>query len=272
MKTKVIVFRHHLQSVQFTDEKIYIHPNEIRMDKIINRLGRKIVVPSMGVYKGMEQFEKVNLKKVSIIPYIYDFSKYKSPNPQKIEEIKTHYPCKLRLIMISRLVKLKRHHLVFPVIKELVQNGYDIKMLVLDQGPEKDNLMEYINNNGLSESIILIGYTNDFVNYMAACDLLIQPSLSDASNSAAKEMSLFGKPVAVSNNVGDYNDYVKDNVNSYLIPVSDSSRHIKNIILHAYNNPQKLIVMGELLKKEVISRFDASHASNIMLLYESLLK
>jgi glycosyltransferase involved in cell wall biosynthesis len=241
------------------------------MDKIINRFAKKIVVPSSGVYKGMEKYENVSMSKVLIIPYIYDFSKYQSPDQTAVEEIKKNYPCRLRLIMVSRMVRLKRHHVVFPVIKDLVSEGYDIKLLVLDQGPEKENLKNYIREHKLDSAIVMLGYRKDFVNYMAACDLLIQPSLSDASNSVAKEMALFEKPVAVSQGVGDYDDYVKHGENGYLIPVTGSAAHIRNLIIDAYNHPDQLIIMGRLLKKEVISRFDSSRSSEIIALYESLL-
>jgi glycosyltransferase involved in cell wall biosynthesis len=271
MRSKVVVFRHHLQSVHETDEITDVHPNEIRMDKIINRFAKKIVVPSSGVYKGMEKYENVSMSKVLIIPYIYDFSKYQSPDQTAVEEIKKNYPCRLRLIMVSRMVRLKRHHVVFPVIKDLVSEGYDIKLLVLDQGPEKENLENYIREHKLDSAIVMLGYRKDFVNYMAASDLLIQPSLSDASNSVAKEMALFEKPVAVSQGVGDYDDYVKHGENGYLIPVTGSAAHIRNLIIDAYNHPDQLIIMGRLLKKEVISRFDSSRSSEIIALYESLL-
>lgn len=271
VKAKIIIFRHHLQSVHETDEKIEVHPNELRMDKMINKLAKKIVVPSSGVYNGMLQYEKVNADKLLVIPYIYDFSKYQLPNVEAVEQIRKEYSCSLLLIMVSRMIRLKRHHVVLPVLKELINKGYDIKMILLDLGPEKENLENYVNANNLGSNVFFLGYRTDFVNYMAASDLLIQPSLTDASNSAAKEMALFEKPVAVSEGVGDYSDYVVNNKNGYLIPVTESGMHVKNIIVDAYNNQSKLKRMGAELKKEVISRFDSMNAEKIMQLYESLL-
>lgn len=268
---RVIIFRHHLQSVHQTNENINVNANESLMDKIINRLAKIIVVPSRGVYNGMLRYEKVNENKLRIIPYIYDFSQYGKPDLAEVEKIKTQYPCKLRLLMVSRLIRLKRHHIVFPVIKELLLKGYDIKLLALDTGPEKENLDRYITENNLTASIILLGYRTDFVNYMAACDMLIQPSLTDASNSAAKEMSLFEKPIAASKNVGDYDDYIKDGENSYLIPTTDSAEHLREIIVDAYNNPGKIKNMGKKLKEEVVSRFDARNAGEVLNLYKELL-
>ena len=271
IKAKIIIFRHHFQFTNLNESRIKKNRNEILFDKVINTLAKKIIVPSSGVYNGIKNTEKVDINKVSIIPYLYDFSKYQNPVISEVTKIKLQYPCKLRLIMVSRLIKLKRHHLVFPIIKELVLEGYDIKMMVLDGGPEKENLTSYINENNLSDVIYMLGFKTDFVNYMAAADLLIQPSLTDASNSAAKEMALLKKAIAVSKGVGDYDDYVKDNINGYLIPAKDTSIYIKNIIINAYNNPDKLCLMGENLREDILSKFDISNADEILKLYEALL-
>jgi glycosyltransferase involved in cell wall biosynthesis len=272
IKAKVIVFRHHFRFTDTTDEQIEISKNELLFDKIINKLAYKIIVPSSGVYKGIKATENINIKKVFIIPYLYDFSKYQTPNNTEVEKIKLQYPCTLRLIMVSRLIKLKRHYVVFPVIKDLILEGYDIKLLVLDDGPEKENLITYVNENHLSDIICMLGFKKDFVNYMAAADLLIQPSLTDASNSAAKEMALFEKAIAVSKDVGDYSDYVTDNINGYLIPLTNTATHLKEIIINAYNNPDKLLIMGRNLKTDVLSKFDTSNATEILRMYTQILK
>ena len=251
------------------DERISISNNEIAFDHIINKLSKKLVVPSTGVYNGIKKFEKINMKKVSVIPYTYDFTKYDTPDEQKIIDIRNKFQCSLLLIMVSRLIKLKRHHVVFPVIKELAEEGYDIKMLVLDEGSEKENLREYIKKNNLHNHIFLLGYKTDFINYMAASDMLIQPSLTDASNSVAKEMGLLGKAIAVSKGVGDYDDYVIEHVNGYLISTEQTRKHLKEIIIDAYNNPGKLHEMGLNLKHEIWRRFNNS--PEIISMYETLL-
>jgi glycosyltransferase involved in cell wall biosynthesis len=272
VRSKIIIFRHHFRFTEGSDEELTTNRNEIIFDKIINKLARKIIVPSSGVYNGMRDKENVNMKKVLIIPYIYDFSKYQKPDPSEINRIKSQYPCKLLLLMVSRLIRLKRHHVVFPVIKDLVAQGYNIKMIVLDTGPEKDNLLKYIEENSLKDYIIMMGFRTDFVNFMAAADLLLQPSLTDASNSAAKEMALFEKAIAVSKGVGDYDDYIRDGENGYLIPVTETSLHIKKIIMDAYDNPEKLSRMGEILKEEIVLKFSHINSGKILDMYDQLLQ
>ncbi|HEX8515667.1 MAG TPA: glycosyltransferase [Bacteroidia bacterium] len=271
IKARVIVFRHHFRFTDSLDEKIAVNKNEMFFDRIINRYAKKIVVPSNGVYNGIKKHEQVNMGKIKVIPYIYDFSQYQKHDEEKVNAIKKQYPCKLRLIMVSRLIRLKRHYIVFPVINELVKEGYDIRLLVMDEGPEKQELERYIDQNNLKEHIIMLGFRTDFVNFMAAADLLVQPSLTDASNSAAKEMALFGKPVAVCDQVGDYNDYIINNVNGFLMPVNDTASHLKRIIKEIYAGTHNTGQMGTLLKKEIIEKFDISHSERIIQMYKTIM-
>ena len=106
---------------------------------------------------------------------------------------------------------------------------------------------------------------------MAASDLLIQPSLTDASNSVAKEMALFEKAIAVTSGVGDYDDYVRNGINGFSFPIENSSLHIKKILLEAYNDPEKIKSMGKTLKKDVISKFDNSNAGRIIEMHQQLM-
>jgi len=267
LKSKVIVFRHHLHLLM---DGARINSNERLFDKIIARFSRKIVVPSTGVFQHMVDDEGIPASKITVIPYIYDFSQYTKPDPFAVEEIRNKYPCRLRLIMVSRLIKLKRHMVVFPVIKKLVEEGFDIQLLVLDDGDERANLEQWIAENGMARTIHLIGFRRDFINFMAASDMLLQPSFTDASNSAAKEMAFLKKVIAVSDGVGDYSDYVKDGFNGILLPPTDTDVKIEQAIRTMYNSPQSYQDYGEHLRQTVLYRFDVANSGWVMDSYEQL--
>ncbi len=267
LKCKVFIFRHHLHH---PDESVQLNRNEKTFDRIISKLAKKIVVPSSGVRNGMVNQESVPADKVVVIPYLYDFSHYNKPDPTAVGEIKSLYPCRLLLIMVSRLIKLKRHMAVFPVIKKLVDQGYDIKLLVLDDGDERSNLEQWINSNGMGQSVFLLGFKRDFINYMAASDLLLQPSLTDASNNVAKEMAYLKKVIAVSDGVGDYSDYVVDGFNGFLLPLVSPETKIYEIIRSVYADPHSFRIFGERLYQTVIEKFDVSNSDAVMECYERL--
>ena len=202
MKAKAVIFRHHFEMPM---EGIERNKNELRGEKIINKLAKHIVVPSSGVFNGMRDFENANMNKVSIVPYIYNFDKYKKPNLENVESIRTQYSSKLLMLICSRHVPAKRHMLVFKALSTLIPE-LDLQLLVMDDGPERKNLELFVQDNKLSNNIHFIGFRKDFIDYFAAVDLLLHPSIIDASNSVVKEMALNRKPAITCSNIGDFSD------------------------------------------------------------------
>lgn len=269
IKAKVFIFRHHFKFVQGFKGTVELNKTEAFFDKVINLLAKEIIVPSSGVYNGMKEYEKVNMNKVKILPYFYDFSLYGKPNVENVEKIKQRYPAHLRLIMCARLIPLKRHIEVFPMIKKLKEEGLDIKMFVLDEGPEKENLEKYIKDNHLEETIIMLGFRRDFLDYMAASDVLIHPSLTEASNSVVKEMGLMEKAVIVCEKVGDFDDYIVHNENGILIPRDFTQEQLLQIIRDFYQNKEKIALLGKNLRSTVMTKF--GYTSENLKVYNLLL-
>lgn len=266
MATRVIVFRHH-----FTNPN-YDLPSKMekRFDKVINRLAKDIVVASPQVKKFILKSERVKPEKITVIPYIYDFSIYKSPEALQVQSIQNQYPAQLLLLMCSRFVKNKRHSMIIDLMYELiVEQKLDIQLILLDEGPLVEIIREKVNQKGLSQHIHFIGYTNHFVEYMAAVDLLIHPSLSETSSSTVKEMGLLGKAVAVCKNVGDFEDYIIEGENGFLLSDSNTYTDLKELIIHLSQSKNELEKLGNNLKKTVIERFGLE--SSTMDLYEALL-
>jgi len=265
LKARLINFRHHAESRFFhlygNQLGLTRNKNEIRLDKIINRLSSKIIVPSGDVWVSMEKYEKANMHKVQLVPYIYDFSEYQQPDYEVVKSLREKYSCRLLLIMVSRMIATKQHRPVFDVINKLHREGLSVKMLVMDDGPLKPELEKMVQENQLQDTIIFTGFRKDFINYMAAADLLIHPSLTEASNNVVKEMGLLQKGVAVCKDVGDFNEYISEDENGYFLDANNLERSLEEIIRKAYQQPEQLKEMGIALNKKVISFFSDTAAN-----------
>lgn len=259
IRPEVIAFRHHAESAFYAEYgKIFgmeRNKNEEKLDKIINRIADKIIVPSSGVWYGMDKYEKCNMSKVVLAPYIYDFSAYAKPDINQVELLNDSLPCHLRLIMVSRMISSKQHMPVFKILNKLVKEGLSVKMIVMDDGPLRQELEKYIKENELEEHIKLVGFRTDFINFMASADLLIHPSLTEASNNVVKEIGLLEKGVAVCKNVGDFDDYILDGKNGFLIDRGNLEESIEKIIRKAYVDKAQLKEMGKALRQDVIRLF-----------------
>ncbi len=262
LKAKLITFRHHAESRFYAEygKKFALKRSkgEVFLDKIINRMARKIIVPSSDVWHSMEKYEKCNMTKVLLLPYIYDFSAYPEPDRSKLQVLKNKYSCKLLLIMVSRMIVSKQHMPVFEVVNKLAAEGLSVKMIVMDDGPLRPQLESFMETHKLQDIIFLTGFKEDFVNYMAAADMLIHPSMTEASSNVVKEMGLLKKAVAVCRDVGDFNDYIVEGVNGFFLDNNNLSESIERVIRDAYQNPENLEKSGTVLSRDVVHLFNDS--------------
>jgi len=262
-RSSFYIFRHHYNYQQDTDNREIRNRNEVVGEKIINRLSNTLIVPSKGVLESILKNEKIHPSKIKIIPYIYDFSRYDKPNPEEVDRIKEKYPARLRLLMVSRFIKAKRHAMVFNLIKDLVYEGYkDLILIAMDEGPEQSKLKEFVIQNNLEDYIVMPGFQNNIIDYMSASDMLLHPSLYDASNSVVKEVGLLEKPVVVVKGIGDFEDYIEHNVNGFLISQNNSYEEMKSIIIQAYQNKGELKNIGLHLKEKILDEF-SMNADNL---------
>ncbi len=256
IKAKCVIFRHHCNFIvsgttqQNKTEKLF--------DKIIQMLSKIIIIPSLGVRNEIERYETKNMKKYVILPYIYDFSKYASPNCDKVAAIKKQFDAELILLYSSRFIELKRPFVALNVLKILVDKGLNIKLLILDDGPLRQDMERFIHANNLSSNAFIIGFRRDYIDFFQACDILIHPSLTDASNSTVKEMALFEKCVITCRDTGDFDEYIINNENGFLVSKESTADEMVKIVTELYGNRKKMTDVGVKLKHDVLSKFSNS--------------
>ncbi len=254
VKAKIILCRHHSNSMVITQNR-----NGLLFDKVINCLGKYFIVPSIKVLEQMRDAEGVTKKEIRLIRYAYDFSKYADPNPEAVAEIRNVYSAELLLVKVARFISNKRHSILFEQLKLLAADGLDIKLLVLSEGPLENQLKQQIEELGLESHVFFIGFTTKVIDYLAAADMVIHLSDSEASNSLIKEAGLQEKIVAVCQDVGDFDEYINHEVNGFKMPKDDPSKAVNDIIRKVYANKSQYAYLGKTLKQDVLTRFSVEH-------------
>lgn len=270
MRAKVYPFRHHFKSHHLVP-KAGLRPNrnEVIADKIINKLASRIFVPGKGVKEGMVRTENVSPDKIEIVPYAYHFDKMLKINQATVHEIRDKYKCKLLLIIVSRLIPYKRPHTALEVVEKLKKKGLDVKLLIMDEGSEKLSLQNRVKKKHLTDSVFFGGFVPNILEYIAAADIMLNPSLTDASNSAIKEAGLLEKIVITCSHVGDVDDYFVNRTNGFLVDADNFVDEASNSVLEVYNHPEKFRNMGKSLKQTVLSQFSLSE--NLINQYQNIL-
>ena len=107
----------------------------------------------------------------------------------------------IRIGFVGRLVEVKRVDRILESVKPIKDKSKIIVELIGD-GPLKNNILNEISNNNLSETIQLLGFENNLSNYYNQWDLLIAPSSNEAFGLVAIEAYSHGCAVAVFNDGG----------------------------------------------------------------------
>ena len=247
----VLTCRHHTDWAY-----INRHRKGLLLDRIVNRLARCLVVPSRRVYDQVVEVEGVDPAKVRLIPYGYDFSLYPRVDASHAAEIAARFPCRLRLVCVSRLTAGKRLPIAFEVIERLVRRGCDVTLIVLGEGPDRAAYERWIADHQLTDRIVLLGFREDVFDFVAAADLSVHLSVEEASNSAVKEIGWLAKPAVVCRDVGDFDEYVVDGGNSFLVDRENPGPPLDALLTRLHDDPSGLPALGERLRETIVGRFD----------------
>jgi glycosyltransferase involved in cell wall biosynthesis len=247
---KVIPCRHHVDEVLLAGNK-----NGILIDKFVSFLSKRIVVVSDPIKRHMIEKERILSKKIVVIPLGYNFNLYNKPNQKEIVTIRDTYSCKLLLIIVSRMATNKRHIIAFRSVNRLVKKGLDIKLIVMDSGYEENNLRKFVSDNNLESNIFFTGFKDNIVDYISAADLLLCPSIIEASNQVVKEAAVLGKPSVVVKGVGDFDEYIVDKENGFFVSKDNTEDDMTNLLLKMYNSEYDLPFIGNSLKEIVYQKF-----------------
>lgn len=252
IKAKVFTVRHNSDVIELSGNY-----KEIVIEKIINKLSKYIIAISDKVKDQLIKKENVNPSKIIRINNGYDFKGYEMFSNGKNEaiEIREKYACDLLIVSPGRLIKTKRHDITIKGIDELLLKGFDVKLLILGDGPDFDALNNVISDIKLTDKVFLLGYCENISDYLKAADVVTLLSESEASSNIVKEAAYFEKPVIVCENVGDFSDYIEHEKNGFLVSKTNPLPQFLNIVEHIYLNRNSSKVLGKSLKEAVMNEF-----------------
>ena len=133
--------------------------------------------------------------------------------------------------LTGNLIPLKGFDLAIKAFKSVLNERRDVKMTIVGDGPERDNLRKLIEENDLKDFVHMVGRKdrNYIVQLLQSSDVYIMSSSSETFGVAAGEALACGVPV-ISTDCGGPRDFMND-FNGILIPVNDVDA-MEKAILH----------------------------------------
>jgi len=111
------------------------------------------------------------------------------------------YPEKKKIVLgsVGRLVDQKNHHILIPIISELVKENYEVTLKIAGEGELKAKLQSLIDKYSMSEDIILTGFKKDIPLFLEGIDIFLFPSLYEGSANVLVEVMAKGLPTVAFN-------------------------------------------------------------------------
>lgn len=101
----------------------------------------------------------------------------------------------IKICVIGKISKRKGCDRIVRIQKRLLSEGLKTHIYFLGSGIDEDYVKKFIKENGIENSVTLLGYQTNPYKYLKNCDLFICASLAEGFSTAATEALILGVPV-----------------------------------------------------------------------------
>lgn len=193
----------------------------------------------------------IKFEQVLTIPHFVDYVKPKKSRIDLLAPLKISNDS-LIIVEVALLQQRKGQVELVRAVKRMMENEkIDVNLILIGNGESKQAIIETINTEGLSGNVHLLGYRDDYIDFIDAADVVTLPSLKDEDMPLTIISALsLGKPI-VSTKLAGIPEEIEDGVSGILInPKSET--FVQDLSGALYKAYQK----REILSSNARKRYD----------------
>lgn len=138
------------------------------------------------------------------------------------------------ILCIGELLPNKNQSMAIRMMKELVKDVPEAKLLLAGNGPEKENLEALIEELGLQEHVEMLGYCTYLEKYQRIADAAVACSKREGLPLNVVESMLSKTPVVVSKNRG-HRELINHQKNGFMVKIDNADKmceYLKIVLLN----------------------------------------
>ena len=154
--------------------------------------------------------------------------------------------------IVARLSEEKGHPYLFRAFKKVLESEPDARLLVVGDGPLKDEVTAERDALGLQDTVIFTGAQRNIPDYLSIFDVFVLSSTRESFPLAAREAMAAGRAV-IAPRIGGCPEVVDENTTGYLFEaadVDDLAAQMLKII-----NDEQYVGFGERSRQRVVDLF-----------------
>lgn len=134
------------------------------------------------------------------------------------------------VLTVGQLEPIKGHRYVIEAWPAVRRSHPDANLVLVGDGPARGTLEEQVLRLGLGISVVFAGFRSPADAYVTACDVLVQPSLTEGMPNAVLEAMAAGRPV-IASRVGGVPELVVDGETGLLVPPAEPDALARAIVV-----------------------------------------
>ncbi len=217
---------------------------------VARRTGAAFTSVSHSGQMRLERELGVPRERITVLPNGVDRTRFAPRDAEQRSSTRStlHIPDRaIALGIVGALTPVKRHDLLFAAAQSLAARVPDLHVVVVGDGPLRNELTQKVRSLGLEERVHWAGVREDVADVLAALDLYACTSDSEEMSNALLEAMASGLPV-VTTNVGDHARIVRDGVEGLVVPTG-CVRTLARAVLRLCETPALRRQLGAAVRR-----------------------
>jgi glycosyltransferase involved in cell wall biosynthesis len=223
LRSPALVLGHH-----YSDHIYYLSRGlrrraHLSIEAFTNRAAARIVVPAQEVYRILVDRQGEPASKVEVIPYGLPFEQYRPSSAEAPSRLRHQLGLEGKWMVLAccRLNREKGLEYLLRAMPQVLARHPEAALVMVGDGTYAEPLKALARQLGLESSVSFVGWRADALDWMAAADVVVQPSLCESYCQVLVEALAFCKPVVMTP-VGAGPEIIGDNERGRLVPLADA--------------------------------------------------
>jgi len=170
---------------------------------------------------------------------------------------------------VGRLSAEKGLSYLLTACAELVTSGVPLRVLIIGEGPQRNELEQLSRQLGLGDRVVFAGFQEDVVQWLPCMDVFVLPSLTEGTPMALLEAMAYGVP-GVASAVGGVPQMIKHGETGILVSPG-RAKEISNAIQVLFRDPAERQKLAQNAITLARTRYSVEHwIGRIEMEYQSL--
>jgi len=209
----------------------------------------RLVAVSSGVKSSLENaLYGIESAKISVIPNAIDYHSIKSSSKENLENnlFANSYPI---VASLGRIIRVKRFDIL---IKSTSYINTKCNILIIGDGPEKENLKKLCQSMELTDQVLFVGMQTNPYKYLANADLFVLPSEEEGLPTVILEAKALKIPCICADYLGGTKGVIDHKINGYVFKRNDEKElaYAIDLLLNDSNLKKKFIQNSFIQIKE----------------------